>query len=157
MISRKVILLISYFLFITVPSAVRRPPSAIRIRRPHPHFTESRVCEVCLCPEPTSMWGILARKGSRPRVTFSDRFNHKMTERRSHKTLLDFCQPKFLATGSTIRVVSVCLITKYQGFVVFLLCLSEKYSSWVIPWAYFVNKYHTSMHDERSIHSACKN
>ena len=32
MISRKVILLISYFLFITVPSAVRRPPSAVRIR-----------------------------------------------------------------------------------------------------------------------------
>ena len=42
---------ITYFLFITVPSAVRRPPSAvrhphppsaIRIRRPHPHFTESQ-------------------------------------------------------------------------------------------------------------------
>ena len=39
---------ITYFLFITVPSAVRhppsairRPPSAVRIRRPHPHFTES--------------------------------------------------------------------------------------------------------------------
>ena len=33
---------ITYFLFITVPSAVRRPPSAVRIRRPHPHFTESQ-------------------------------------------------------------------------------------------------------------------
>ena len=30
---------ITYFLFITVPSAVRRPPSAVR--HPHPHFTES--------------------------------------------------------------------------------------------------------------------
>ena len=34
---------ITYFLFITVPSAVRHPPSAVRIRRPHPHFTESLV------------------------------------------------------------------------------------------------------------------
>ena len=33
---------ITYFLFITVPSAVRHPPSAVRIRRPHPHFTESQ-------------------------------------------------------------------------------------------------------------------
>ena len=31
---------ISYFLSITVPSAVCRPPSAVR--RPHPHFTESQ-------------------------------------------------------------------------------------------------------------------
>ena len=42
---------ISYFLSITVPSAVRirRPPSAsaVRIRRPHPHFTESRYVSSC--------------------------------------------------------------------------------------------------------------
>ena len=34
---------ISYFLLITVPSAVRRPPSAVRIRRPHLLFTESHL------------------------------------------------------------------------------------------------------------------
>ena len=36
---------ISCFLPITVPSAVRRPPSAVRIRRPHPRFTES-LCDM---------------------------------------------------------------------------------------------------------------
>ena len=53
MISRKVILLISYFLFITVPPSVRRPPSAIR--HPHPPsasalyrvpFDTSMICHV---------------------------------------------------------------------------------------------------------------
>ena len=109
---------ISYFLFITVPSAVRRPPSAstVRIRRPHPHFTESHFFFMCVELAKNVVW--ISSQGDK---------RYYWLERNIIFMFLSSCQiSKIMSNYADLLVFNLCSL--YKCCIAYICCTAAKFT-----------------------------